>query len=96
MDLTWKIASTGALALAGFAAGKVAELGWRAATGRPAPVGEDDDSTLLQIVAFAAASAAVAAVAQHYASRTAARLYDPTGAKGIYRAPGTPRIELEA
>lgn len=96
MDMTWKIASTGALALAGFGAGKVAEVGWRVLTGRPVPTQEDDDSTLVQIVLFAAASAAVAAVAQHYMSRTAARLYDPQGVKGIYRAPGASLPAIEA
>lgn len=87
MDMTWKLASTGALALAGFGAGKVAEVGWRVLTGRPVPTDEDDNSTLLQVVLFAAASAAVAAVAQHYVSRTVARVYDPTGEKGVRRIP---------
>lgn len=85
MDMTWKLGSMAALAAAGFVAGKVTEAGWKMATGRPVPLDEDDDSTLLQVVLFAAASAAVAALAQHYASRTAARFFDPTGEKGIRR-----------
>lgn len=87
MDLTWRIASTGAMALAGFAAGKAVEVGWRALTGTPVPEEEDETSTLLQVVIFAAASAAVAAVAQHYTSRSMARVFDPTGEKGIRRTP---------
>lgn len=85
MDVTWKLGSMAALAVAGFAASKVTEAGWKLATGRPAPApdNEFDDSTLLQVVLFAAASAAVAAVAQHYASRTAARILDPHGVKRL-------------
>lgn len=89
MDLTWKIASTGAAALAGFAASKVTEFGWRAITGTPAPQEDDHTENLLQVVAFAATSAAIAAIAQRYASRAAARLYDPSGKKGIRQLPPT-------
>lgn len=87
MDMTMKIANMGALALAGFGAGKVAEIGWRMVTGRPVPLDEDEHSSLMQVVIFAAASAAVVAVAQHYASRTAARVLDPNGEKGLRRLP---------
>lgn len=90
MNVTWKLGSMAALAAAGFVASKVTEVGWKMATGRPAPMEDDEEATLVSIVLFAAASAAVAAVAQRYASRTAARVFDPTGEKGIRQIKATP------
>ena len=75
MDISWKLMSAGALALTALAAGKVAEVGWRVATGMDVPDDEDGDASLIAVVAFAAVSAAVVAVAQHYASRGAKRIY---------------------
>ena len=75
MDLGWKIFSGGALALTALAAGKVAEVGWRVATGMDVPDDDDDEVSLVAVVAFAAVSAAVIAYAQHYTSRGAKKVY---------------------
>ena len=69
-----KIVQTLAVMAAGFAATKVLDLVWRKATGhRPPTVGNDDDSTLREIVVFAAVSGALAALARAGAGRAAAR-----------------------
>ncbi|AKU65803.1 hypothetical protein ADJ76_08740 [Schaalia meyeri] len=62
-----KVATTVVIAGAAFAASKLVEVGWRAATRRPVPVEDSDDVTLTSLVLFAATSAAIAAVAQRYA-----------------------------
>ena len=68
-DLRWTVVSTASTALAALAAGKVAELGWKLVTGREAPRNADEEATLMSVVLFAAASAAVVTVAQHYTTR---------------------------
>lgn len=83
MDVKWKLASTAALALSAMAAGKVVEMGWRVVTGHSAPTDDNDDATIIGVIAFAAVSAAVVAVAQRYAIRGAAAVYDPDGIKGV-------------
>ena len=83
MDIGWKLASTAALALSALAAGKVAEIGWKLVTGNDAPTDDDDTATLVGVIAFAAVSAAAVAVAQRYAIRGAAAIYDPDGIKGV-------------
>lgn len=83
MDIGWKLASTAALALSAMAAGKVVEMGWKAVTGNSAPTEDNDDATIIGVIAFAAVSAAVVAVAQRYAIRGAAAMYDPDGIKGV-------------
>lgn len=83
MDIGWKLASTAALALSAMAAGKVVEMGWKAVTGNSAPTEDNDDATIIGVIAFAAVSAAVVAVAQRYAIRGAAAVYDPDGMKGV-------------
>ncbi|WP_253953863.1 DUF4235 domain-containing protein [Schaalia sp. 19OD2882] len=76
MDIGWKIASTGAVALSALVAGKIVEVAWRGITGTDVP-GDDDDTDLIALVAFAAVSAGVVAVAQHYALRRARKWYGP-------------------
>nr|WP_269212751.1 DUF4235 domain-containing protein [Schaalia sp. lx-100] len=66
--------SAGAMALTAIAAGKVAEIGWRAVTGLDVP-SDDENASLATVVAFAAASAAVVAIAQYYTSQGTRKLY---------------------
>ncbi|HLS48959.1 MAG TPA: DUF4235 domain-containing protein [Actinomycetaceae bacterium] len=66
--------STGAALAAGFAASKALEASWRLVTGHDAPENEDD-SSLAEVVVFAAVSATVAALARRYALRGAAKWY---------------------
>lgn len=77
-DLGWKIASAGAAAVAAMGASKIAEIGWRLATGNEAPREDDDEATLASLVIFAAASAAVVAIAQRYALRSAKKFWGPS------------------
>lgn len=63
-SLSQKLITAGLSLAAGFLAGKVAELGWKAVTGQAAPQDDDGTASLVSVVAFAAVSAAIAAVAQ--------------------------------
>lgn len=76
-DLGWKLASTGAMAVSALAAGKITELGWKLVTGHDVPHEDDDEAALVSLVLFAAASAAIVAVAQRYALRSAKKWYRP-------------------
>ncbi|MDN6429550.1 MAG: DUF4235 domain-containing protein [Propionibacterium sp.] len=75
MDFGWKITSAGAMAGAAFLASKVAETGWKAATGHDVPHEDDDEVQMVQLIAFAAVSAVLVAVAQRYAMRGAKKWY---------------------
>lgn len=74
MDIGWKLVSTAAAVVAGLAATKALDASWRMVTGHHAPENEDE-SSLSEVVAFAALSAVVAAVARRYALRAAAKWY---------------------
>ena len=63
-SLSQKLITAGLSMAVGFVAGKVAELGWKAVTGQAAPQDDDGTASLVSVVAFAAVSAAIAAVAQ--------------------------------
>lgn len=82
-DLGWKLASAATLSLSAFAASKLTEVAWRAVTGREAPREDQDDVSLASLMLFAAASAAVVAVAQRYAVKGAKKWYDTQGHPGI-------------
>ncbi|MDC4232293.1 DUF4235 domain-containing protein [Actinomyces sp. B33] len=82
-DLGWKLASAGALAVAAFGANKLTEAGWKLVTGKKIPKEGDDEAALVSIVLFSAASAAIVAVAQHYAMKRAKKWYGPGSAPGI-------------
>ena len=58
--LGWKLTNAAVLAGAAFVASTAFEYGWKAATGRPVPAEDDEGTALATLVAFAAASAAVA------------------------------------
>ena len=78
MDIGWKLASAGATAVAALVASKATETGWRFITGHDAPHGDDDDEvSVLQVVVFAAVSAAAVALARRYAVRGAKKWYGP-------------------
>jgi hypothetical protein len=77
MDIGWKLASAGAAAIATIISGRIAEAGWRLVTGHEAPRDDDDDAPVVQLVVFAAVSAAVAALAQRSAVRGARKWYGP-------------------
>ncbi|WP_115726796.1 DUF4235 domain-containing protein [Actinomyces culturomici] len=80
-DLGWKLASAGAMAISAMGAGKVAEAGWKLVTGRDIPREDDDEVALVSLILFAAASAAIVAVAQRYAIRSAKKWYGPAPKK---------------
>ena len=75
-DLRWTVVSTASTALAELAAGKAAELGGKLNTARATPRNDDVQATLMSVVLFAAASAAVVTVAQHYTTRRTRSWYD--------------------
>ncbi len=77
MDIGWKLASAGAGALASLVAGRLVDGGWKLATGRDVPHEDDDEVSILQLVVFAAVSAAVAALAQRAAVKGAKKWYRP-------------------
>ncbi|WP_454296691.1 DUF4235 domain-containing protein [Salana multivorans] len=57
-----------------FVATRLLDLTWRAITGHKPPVdGEEEGSSLREVVIFAAVSGAIAALARAYASRGATR-----------------------
>lgn len=74
MDIGWKIVSTGTALLAGLAATKVLDLGWKVVTGHEPPK-DDGQAGLREAIVFAAVSGAVAAAARHFAMRGATKWY---------------------
>ncbi|WP_043535783.1 DUF4235 domain-containing protein [Actinomyces polynesiensis] len=83
MDIGWKIASAGSMAAAAFVASKIAEGGWKAVTGKDVPHEDDDDVQLVPLLAFAAASAVLVALAQRFAMKGTKKWY---GAREISRS----------
>lgn len=73
MDIGWKIASAVALGIAGAASSKIAEAGWQLVTGHKPPREDEDGVALVQLIVFAALSAALGAVVQRFALRGAKR-----------------------
>ena len=63
-SLSQKLIIAGLSMAVGFVAGKAAELGWKAVTGQAAPQDDDGTASLVSVVAFAAVSAAIAAIGQ--------------------------------
>lgn len=64
-----KIITSLTVLAAGFVATKALDLVWKAVTGNKPPSMDDDDVPLRQIVMFAAASGAIAALARSGATR---------------------------
>ena len=69
-DMVAKAATTMAALLAGFAAQRALQAGWRMATGKPAPGADDDEVSLGEILVFTALSAAAVAVIRVWATRS--------------------------
>lgn len=70
MNIPTNLLTTGALTGVSFLTDKAISKGWEAFTGRPVP--KDDEETgsgVLEVMLFAAASAAVVALVQYYAKR---------------------------
>ena len=63
-SLSQKLITAGLSMAVGFVAGKAVELGWKAVTGQAAPQDDDGTASLVSVVAFAAVSAAIAAIGQ--------------------------------
>jgi len=79
-SLSQKLITAGLSMAVGFVAGKVAELGWKAVTGQTAPQDDDGTASLVSVVAFAAVSAAIAAVAQRGGGNKTDKWVSPGGA----------------
>lgn len=75
-DIGWKLVSAGSMALAGLVAGKIVEIGWKAVTGKPAPVDPDDPGvSAAEIIVFAAVSGALLGLSRQIAALGAKRWY---------------------
>lgn len=84
-DIGWKLVSAGSMAIAGLVAGKIVEIGWKAVTGKGAPIDPDDPGvSVAEIIVFAAISGALLGL-----SRQAAAL----GAKRWYSGPRPKRMD---
>jgi subtilisin family serine protease len=73
---TWKILGTGGAVIAGVAAKKVLNTGWKAATGNPPPANpEHPDTSWGEALAWAVFSGAVIGVARMLMARKTASYY---------------------
>lgn len=77
MDIGWKLASAGSLAVATLAANTVVKFGWKAATGHTPPSDGEEAATanLAEVVIFAAVSGILVTVFQRLAMRKANHWY---------------------
>lgn len=84
-DIGWKVVSAVSMGLAGLVAGKIVEIGWKAVTGKSAPVDPDDPGvTVAEIVVFATLSGALLGLSRQVAA---------LGAKRWYSGPRPKRME---
>jgi hypothetical protein len=75
-DMAWKVGSAVSMGLAGIAAAKIVEIGWKAVTGKAAPVDPDDPGvSVAEIVVFAIVSGALLGLSRQLAALGAKRLY---------------------
>jgi hypothetical protein len=76
MDIGWRVVSTGATLAATLLTTKVVTTGWKAVTGKDAPVDEDDpDVEWWEVIAFTVVSGALLGLARHLALRGASKFY---------------------
>ena len=77
MDIGWKIVSAGSAVVAGLAANKLLDIGWKAITGHEPPGDDPNDPTIsfVEIVVFAAVSGAVVGITRQLAQAGAAKWY---------------------
>lgn len=73
-DMGWTIIRGVAIAAAGLIASKVIGTGWKLATGGDTPE-DDDEATLVSVIAFAVLTAVLGALLQHFSVRKAASWY---------------------
>src|SRR5699024_4110150 len=79
-SMVQRLVRTGVSMGAGFVGAKAVEAIWKATTGSStAPDAEDDNSTLLQIVAFATISAGVSALVEVGSQRLVSKAMSDTG-----------------
>ncbi len=70
MNVPYKVASAGALAISGIVANQVVDKGWKLVTGRESPQGEDEDTArLAELIVFAVVSGVLVSLARRYALR---------------------------
>src|SRR5699024_337490 len=90
-----RLVRTGVSMGAGFVGAKAVEAIWKAATGSStAPDAEDDNSTLLQIVAFATISAGVSALVEVGSQRLVSKAMSDAGNRGSKQL-GSPEVYLQ-
>lgn len=77
MDIGWKIASAGSLAVAGFVADKIVDVGWKAATGRTAPRGPEEEAqaNIVELVVFGVVSGVLVTLIQRLAVKQTNKWY---------------------
>lgn len=70
MNVPYKVASAGALAVAGLIANQVVDKGWKMFTGHESPQGQDEDQAkFAELIAFAVISGVLVAITRRYALR---------------------------
>ncbi|MDO5034434.1 MAG: DUF4235 domain-containing protein [Actinomycetaceae bacterium] len=78
MNLTYKLATAGALALAGIIANQVVDKGWKLATGHPSPQGEDEDQAkFAELMVFAVVSGVLVSITRRYALKGTKKFFGP-------------------
>lgn len=70
MNVPYKIASAGALAVSGIIANQVVDKGWKAVTGHESPQGQDEDNAaIVELLVFAVISGVLVSLTRRYALR---------------------------
>ncbi|MDO5720024.1 MAG: DUF4235 domain-containing protein [Actinomycetaceae bacterium] len=70
MNVPYKVASAGALAVSGIIANQIVDKGWKAVTGHESPQGQDEDNTAIaELLVFAVVSGILVSLARRYALR---------------------------
>lgn len=77
MDIGWKIASAGSLAVAGFLADKIVDVGWKSVTGHTAPRNpeEEAEANLAEVVIFGVVSGVLVTLIQRFAVKQTNKWY---------------------
>lgn len=84
MNVSWKLASAAALALANLAAGQIVALAWKKVTGHEPPADGEEaaQASLMEVVLFGVLSGVVVAVFQRIAMKKANKWF-VAGSNGI-------------
>ncbi len=79
MNVPYKLATAGALAVAGLVANQVADVGWKLVTGHESPQGEDEDQArFAELIAFAVVSGVLVAVTRRFALKGTKKFFGNT------------------